>query len=195
MDVIPTLLKVTAILNLLVFLVGVITNFITLLVCLRKRLRSVPTFIFIAFTAVIDVPPVANRNLDFFIYTYFGFYTRFTYELICKWNQFWHFFPLFSSAWLLVALTIERYLSVKIPLWRKKIFTSTHAAITSTIIILFFASVHVYVNFSPVYTSKVVRVNNASVIQTSCSDGFLAATWSTVSFLHHFFIVSIFLYF
>lgn len=81
---------------------GTLSNFLTFLVCLRKNLKKTPTFVFLAFCCVTDTIPLFVRNVDNFSNLCLGYRVRATNEFSCKTNLFFHFFPLQTSAWLLV---------------------------------------------------------------------------------------------
>ena len=80
---------------------GTITNMLTCMVCLRKRLRSTPTFVFLAYIAAFDIIPLYLLNLNDF--------TRATLRLNLESPIYCALFPAVHSAflettsWLLVS--------------------------------------------------------------------------------------------
>lgn len=81
---------------------GTITNLLTCFICLRKELRVVPTFIFIAYSAAVETIPLYFRNLDTISLVIFNTSLINKYESFCRVIFLFHYFPQHSSAWLQV---------------------------------------------------------------------------------------------
>ena len=196
--------KFVAAFALFIIIFGTISNTMTLIICLRKNMRKIPTFMFIAFASITDTIPLYVRNLDNFSFLVFGIHVRSTNLVLCKINLLLHFFPLHTSAWLLVSykpsnlicifiltvslsfkvvMTIERYLSIRIPVWRKQIFNSKKAIIVAVLVIITLFSLNGILITSPVLNERTVKVNNVTQIIPSCDEGYLASLWTNVSLL------------
>ena len=79
---------------------GSTLNVFTFITCIRKRLRNIPTFVFIAVMALVDIIPLYVLNLSF-IYTNI-FERNIENPVYCILFPFLHTFALQSSSWLLV---------------------------------------------------------------------------------------------
>ena len=90
----------------LLFLVfGVLSNLISIFICLQKPLNKTPTFIFMAFMAFADILALFGLNLDWYFYhAIYEEYLSDTNEFYCKIHYFIHLFPLKTYAWLLVRM-------------------------------------------------------------------------------------------
>lgn len=96
-------MRFISIFNLTIIALGTLSNLFTLSICLRKRLRTAPTFVFIAFNAFIETIPLYVRNLDNALQVVFGWFLRDKWWFACRVTLFFHYFPLQTSAWLLVS--------------------------------------------------------------------------------------------
>ena len=88
---------------------GTLTNLLTCIVCLRRNMRKFPIYIFIAFMVVADTLALYGSNLDAYFYNiFFTGYLADGNWFYCKIRYFIHFFPLKTSAWILVSLYLKR---------------------------------------------------------------------------------------
>jgi hypothetical protein len=88
----------------IIFLVfGVLSNLISISICIQNPLKSTPTFIFLAFMSLADIMALFGLNLDWYLYKAINDENLSDRnEFYCKIHYFIHLFPLKTSAWLLV---------------------------------------------------------------------------------------------
>ena len=101
---VKTIQKVLAVYSIILVILGTIGNALTCLVCLKKKLRCITTFILIAFMAISETASIYIWNVDHFILPFFGFEIEYLNIYSCKISVFIQFFSLECSAWLLVSL-------------------------------------------------------------------------------------------
>lgn len=115
----------------LLIILGTIGNLLTIYICLRRRLRSYTTFIFISFMCFCDSISLYVWCLDHFLEPYFGLTIEQISPISCRIGYFVQFFSLQSSSWLLVMSSLDRYLSVRIKQWRPIYFKANQAIFCS----------------------------------------------------------------
>ena len=82
---------------------GTIGNILGAIICLQKKLRKVPTFVFLAFIQLVDVTTIYIWNIDSFINAFFGYRRLVTIEsvlIISNWTQLSSYE---ASSWILVS--------------------------------------------------------------------------------------------
>jgi hypothetical protein len=83
-------------------IVGIPMNLICHVVCLRKSLRSVPTFIIISFLALFDAISLCFWNIDHFLHQFYGYVQEDLSIEMCRFATFSQCVSLQASSWLLV---------------------------------------------------------------------------------------------
>ena len=134
--------------NPIVCIVGIVGNFLALLVLLRRKMRAKTTSLYMAVMACSDILILTSYFLKTIVYIWFNqVISRIFCIIILP-----VFYSIHYSAALLVAMTVEKYISVKYPLkasiWitrRKAIFV-----ITGLGIILFALNIHHFIYVQPV---------------------------------------------
>lgn len=81
---------------------GTSTNFFCSMICLSKRLRYTPIFVFLAFIAFIDIIPLYALNFDTFYSSWFGNTHRDVSLIYCHASQYMHNIGVQSASWLKV---------------------------------------------------------------------------------------------
>ena len=117
---------------------GTTFNLLTFSVCMRKSLRETPTFIFIAFMVINDAYSLYFFNLNSFATSFYKTLLQDISLQFCKFVSISQFLSNQSSAFLLVTMCAERYLSIKIRNWRNVYFNSKKAIVLSASIVVFF---------------------------------------------------------
>ena len=94
--------KIIAISSVILCLIGIIGNNLTAGLCMRKKLRKSPTFIFLSFIAIINIIPLITIVLcPYFLYFYKKVLSEINIDL-CKTVMFLTFWSCHSSTYLLV---------------------------------------------------------------------------------------------
>ena len=163
-------------------IMGTVGNLLTVGICYGTRLRKTSTFIFLANIAAIDIAPLYLLNLDGF---FRPFYTTLESPLYCALFPALHNTCWQTTSWLLVILTTERCICVKIKRWRRERLDGKKAAITSTSIALFFLLLNCQQFFNTPFGSATVfggvhnNNNNNSVIY-KCKLNQMYFVWAQV---------------
>ena len=77
------ILTYNAVYSLLIAIFGTIDNVITFCVCIRKRLRKTPTFLFTAAMVLMDILPLLTLNLtDAFVKIFLSLMQAFEYSVM-----------------------------------------------------------------------------------------------------------------
>nr|QVK45791.1 G protein-coupled receptor [Proales similis] len=129
--------KILGVYALLLIIVGTLTSFLSLAVCLK--LRSNATFVFFAFLTLSNIFTLYFWNLENFLQEYIDI-DLLNYSLfVCKFGSFVQFSSLQISAWILVLISLDQYLSVRVKHWRTIYFKESRpllAAASLTLLIL-----------------------------------------------------------
>jgi hypothetical protein len=96
--------KIIATLPVFLTVAGTIMNLLTIRVCLTKNLRKNPTFVFLAFIAAAEIPPLYFFTLESFIMNYFNLIIFDVHVFYCKAAVFFYGSGRHIAAWLLVRL-------------------------------------------------------------------------------------------
>lgn len=83
-------------------ILGTIGNSLSFFICIRKRLRTTPTFIIIAFNVLCDIPVLYSWNLIKFFQVFFAYPIQDINEHTCKTMILIQFISAQSSSFLLV---------------------------------------------------------------------------------------------
>ena len=127
-------------------LFGTLGNILVFIIAFR--LRKTTTFVFLVFLAVVDSLTLYWWNLDDFRYIYFGSSAQEGSVYGCKILNYFQLTSMESSAWLLICLSIDRFLSVWSKSWKTRYFKSKQAFITSAILVSFFSLINFHIWFT-----------------------------------------------
>lgn len=95
----------------LLIVCGTIGNFLSIVMCFQKQMRSIPTFVFYIFVLFTDTIGLYIWNLDHIIYVTQGKLMEDTSVEICRFLTVLQCVALQWSAWLLVKLIMIFYLN------------------------------------------------------------------------------------
>lgn len=139
--------KVLSVYGILLIVMGTLANILSFLICIKIGKNI--TFIFLSYLSIINIFTIYHWNLENILLSFFNVDWLNFDLLVCKLGNFIQFTSLQSSAWILVAMSIEQFLSVKIKIWRKKHFKPKYAyLVCSGIVVLFIAvNINVLVTF------------------------------------------------
>ncbi len=186
--------------SLLLVAFGTIGNLISVFICIGKRLRKTPTFVFLAIKALVDILPLYLWNLNPILYWVYGYNMGDISLWSCRIATFLYSFSMESSIFILViilhvdftfqischhlfmysfqiAVVVELCLSVKIHNWRKNCFKFKHALIASLMIIIFF-----FLSNSYLLVVLPFQLTNNQTRYKTCLKSAVFQYWSLVSF-------------
>ena len=161
---------------------GTIFNSLTCFICSRKSLSQTPTFVFFAFLAIVDIVPLYLINL-FYTNIYLNSFQLLSGSFFCAIFPSGHCMAVQSSSWLLVCMTVERCISVKMPMWRKTMFNSKRAIILCSAIVSFFILFNIpqMFNHRYGYIDMPIGINgNATVKFGKCIYSYLFYVYSEI---------------
>lgn len=93
---------IIAVYNFLIIILGTFGNIITVVICLRKRLRKINTFIFYAFAAIYDTIGLYEWNLRQFVTFFFKVDWDLFSLFYCRIDTLLQYVCFEASAWILV---------------------------------------------------------------------------------------------
>ena len=102
MDV-DALLKVLAIYSIFLMVFGTIGNTFSIFICLKHKLRTVPTFIFYSFLLISDTLSLFWWNMDHYLLVFENYQLEDLGLHACRTVTFFQLFSFQWSAWLLVS--------------------------------------------------------------------------------------------
>jgi hypothetical protein len=109
---------------------GTVTNALSILVLVRKAMRASPTMFYLCVLAVADILVLYTGLLRQWVLYTFEVDFRDQSEFTCKFGLFIVYFTVDFSVWTLVAVTIDRCISVCLPLKSKKFHGLRNARIS-----------------------------------------------------------------
>ena len=129
----------------IVITVGIIGNTLSILILSRKRMRKHTSAFYFTVLAVTDLLVLNVGLLRNFLEVLMEYDPIRTYsEASCKIHTFLVYFLGQFSAWVLLSVTVERFISVWFPFKARHICTHRHAAIGLVILVVFLSSANVH---------------------------------------------------
>ena len=140
----------------LIVLSGITGNIISFLVLIRRRMRHTVVYFYLALLAIADTGVLMLSALKTWIRVLSGFELLHVSDFGCKTIMFLFLISMHMSAWLLVAMTIDRLIAVTFPLKTSAWCTTKRAVYTS--ISLLFACIllnsHIFGTYHLVYKGQ-----------------------------------------
>jgi len=109
-----------------IVVIGTVCNILTFLVMRRKKMRHQSTYFYMAVLAIADELVLLNGCLNVWIYIFFGESLMFT-PFGCKIMSSTYYIVSHFSVWIVVSMTIERFIAVAIPLQASRLCTVKRA--------------------------------------------------------------------
>lgn len=146
-----TLNRIFSIYNLLLIVCAFILNPFILYICLKsKKLRSSSTFKLLAFGAVNDLLTCLGWNQECFVNAFWDLHLYYKNLFYCEWiSVFLQYTTLEIESWLLVSISLDRFLSLSIKKWSKHYFTGNRPFIYAAVLALLIIAL----NFNEVFLS------------------------------------------
>ena len=103
--------KIISIISIILCIFGKVGNIVSITICMRKSLRKTPTFIYMVFTSLVDIIPLAVIVLYSLNFLFLDLQLRFANFEFCKILIFLTLWSCQSSAYLLVSFFILQNLT------------------------------------------------------------------------------------
>ena len=158
-----------------IIVVGTVGNVLSIIVFCQKGLRVKSTSAFLIGLAVVDTLVLFTGLLRWWISELLSIDIRIFSLVGCKTHIFLTYAAIHCSAWILVAVTIERFISVFLPMKSRQICTRHRAIVSMVAIIVFLTALNAHFFWS--YT-----LNTSAQNVTYCEfdiryEGFAYMTW------------------
>ena len=128
----------------IIILVGTIGNTLVIVVLSRKRMRTMRSAIFFISLAIADLMVLNIGLMRNVIRVFTGCEIRHLSEPGCKAHIFLVYFSRHFSSWILVAVAMERFLSVYFPFQMKRLCRQRHSVVTLIVITLCLVGVNAH---------------------------------------------------
>lgn len=158
----------------LIFLVGTFCNIMTFCVMRRKKMRHQSTYFYMAVLAVTDEMVLIFGCLNFWIYLNWGTNLTLISNMSCKLVCLLLYATLHFSVWMVVVMTLERFIAVALPLQAMHLCTVKRAKLaTSTLLAVILA-----INAHFLFTHALVDLGERSCTTTSpLAEKFMNKVW------------------
>ena len=115
----------------IIITIGTIGNILSFVVMIQREMRQTSTFFYLAALAVADTVVLFMSALKTWIRLFSGFEMLHISNLSCKVVTFSTYLSLHLSAWLIVAVTVERFIVVWFPLKATSLCSAKRAKYTT----------------------------------------------------------------
>lgn len=161
-----------------IFIIGTVCNFLTVLVMRRKKMRHQSTYFYMAVLAIADEMVLVVGCLNYWIYLVFGQNITIMSELSCKLACLLLYATLHFGVWIVVIMTIERFIAVALPLQANRLCTVKRAKMSTSILALIILAI----NFHFLFTHSLIKRNNERGCQTKSElfEFFMLKIWTWI---------------
>lgn len=115
----------------IIITIGTIGNIFSFIVMFQREMRQTSTFFYLAVLAIADTIVLFMSAFKTWIRLCTGFEMLHISDVSCKLFMFLTYFSLHMSAWLIVAVTVERFIVVWFPLKATSICSTKRAKLTT----------------------------------------------------------------
>ncbi|XP_076105281.1 putative G-protein coupled receptor 139 [Mytilus galloprovincialis] len=129
----------------LIIFTGTVGNIFSFIVMLRREMRQTPTFFYLAMLAIADTLVLFVSAFKTWLRTVSGFELSHINAFSCKLTMFLVHFSIQFSAWLIVAVTIERFLAVWFPLKANSMCNLSRARFITFMTAMIFILVNIHI--------------------------------------------------
>jgi hypothetical protein len=139
-----------------VFLIfGLVGNMLSATIMFRRSRRGLSSYFYLALLAIIDICILYSGCLLFMFEITFNYHPQLHAKIYCQLGFYIQHLFTYISAWLIVAVTFERFIVVRFPFQSIRI-CRMHIAYTITIIICIFFSLYTAHYF---FTLDIIRID------------------------------------
>ena len=166
--------KIISIISILLCSVGMVGNLLSIIICIRKRLFKIPTFVFMMFISLIDNLPLFTVALYPFVLNFFEDKLSEINIEFCNTFLMITFWSSQSSIYLHFAILIDQFMCIKKTTWRMSSFNNKKAILSALFIIIFFLLFNIHLNFT-------VKSNFNETKIGTCINSPIMIAWNYVS--------------
>ena len=120
---------------------GLIGNLLSATIMFRRSRRGLSSYFYLALLAIIDICVLYTGGLLFLLEIAFSYLPQLSAPIYCRLGFFIQHFFTYVSAWLIVAVTFERFVVVRFPFQSIRV-CRLHVAYTITLIIFVFFALY-----------------------------------------------------
>lgn len=154
--------KWITIIILLIFLIfGLIGNILSATIMYRRARRGLSSYFYLALLAFVDICILYSSCLLYLLDIAFKYRPLLQSSIHCRLGFYFQHFFTYVSAWLIVAVTFERFIVVRFPFQSILICRMRVAHAVTLTIVLFFALYSAHVFFNVNLTSDTLITNDA----------------------------------
>ena len=156
--------------------VGTIANILSIIVLLRRRMRTSTTMFYLTVLSFGDMMVLYTGLLRYWIKSAFHEDIRLISQFSCKLHAFLVYFSLDFTTWVLVAVTIDRCIFVCLPFSAKRLCTLRHAKIVVITITLVMIALNFHLFWGVSYEIQLGELSCTHV------NDFTEFTWPWIDF-------------
>ena len=167
---------------LMLLVVGTLLNLVSFKICFN--LKRMNQFVYLSFMMLVDTLSLYFWCLDTFLSSYFHFKLQNLNILFCKFGSFIQFTCLQWSSWLLVAMSLDYFLSALLASHWKTIQVLENRSIRISLLLGFALCI---VNLNALYFNGLFEMSREGKLVLKCHESDIVQQWpflwSIVSFL------------
>ena len=141
---------------------GLIGNSLSATIMFRRSRRGLSSYFYLALLAIIDICILYTGGLLFLLEITFNYQPQLQSKFLCRLAFYIQHLFTYISAWLIVAVTFERFTVVRFPFQSIRL-CRMHVAYTVTFLIILFFSI---------YTAHCIFTVNLTTINLQTDDGY-----------------------
>lgn len=160
------LTKILAVYNLLLVITSLFFNPLVFYVCVTsKQLRTKSTFKLLAVSSLNDLLACLVWNQECFMSTFFALDIGYMSIHYCRFvSTFLQFVTIQYSSWMLVAVALDRYLSLVINMWPKRFFAGPRPFLLAGLVALLI----IVINLNEVFLTGYVQKSQNGSFHVIC---------------------------
>ncbi|CAC5391867.1 unnamed protein product [Mytilus coruscus] len=163
-----------------VIFIGTVANILSILVLSKKTMRRSTTMFYLLILSSADLLVLYTGLLRYWIVMAFDVDIRLYSDFICKLHAFLVYFSLDFASWILVAVTMDRCISVMRPL-KARVCCSHN--VSKVIVVVLFVTM-VFINSHLFFTVEIISRNGSKPIcqEANATFVFVSKIWPWIDF-------------
>ena len=168
-------------------LFGSIGNILSIVVLTRKSIRNSATALYLTFLAFSDILVLYTGLLRQWIFYVFEYDIRHLSEAVCKIHLWLVYTSLDFSAWILMALTMERVMATWWPFRARRLCSRLNAAVIIMAILFLLLAINSHFMYGMIHETNVNENGTVSTVEKclAVNEGyidFFRKVWSWIDF-------------